>query len=105
MSCPECAQAREKRHHPVYLAQCLDCCVRLVLTGHPHRKLAGQLAAGLERFRNAPARSEIVRAVEWALNDEEKTGGSIEREPGRANRVCCRADRATDAAAERRRPA
>ena len=50
----------------VYDLACLDCCVRLVMTAHPNKRVAGALMAAIERHKGAPARADVVEAVRAA---------------------------------------
>ena len=51
----------------VYDLACLDCCARLVMSAHPDRRAAGMLMAAIERYKGAPARADVVRAVRAAV--------------------------------------
>ena len=43
--------------------QCLGCCVRLVLSAHPERKLAQAMLASIAAVDGAPSRADVLAAV------------------------------------------
>ncbi len=43
--------------------QCLGCCVRLVLSAHPERKLAQAMLASIAAVDGAPTRADVLAAV------------------------------------------
>ena len=43
--------------------QCLGCCVRLVLSTHPERKLAQAMLASIAAVDGAPSRADVLAAV------------------------------------------
>ena len=43
--------------------QCLGCCVRLVLSAHPERKLAQAMLASIAATDGAPTRAAVLAAV------------------------------------------
>ena len=42
---------------------CLGCCVRLVLSAHPDRKLAQAMLSCIARHEDAPSRADVLAAV------------------------------------------
>ena len=42
---------------------CIGCCVRLVLSAHPERKLAQAMLASIAAVDGAPARADVLAAV------------------------------------------
>ena len=43
--------------------QCLGCCVRLVLSAHPERKLAQAMLASIAAVDGAPSRADVLAAA------------------------------------------
>ena len=43
--------------------RCLGCCVRLVLSAHPERKLAQAMLASIAAVDGAPTRAAVLAAV------------------------------------------
>ena len=43
--------------------RCLGCCVRLVLSAHPERKLAQAMLASIAAVDGAPSRADVLAAV------------------------------------------
>ena len=50
--------------------QCLGCCVRLVLSAHPERKLAQAMLASIAAVDGAPARADVLAAVAERLKGQ-----------------------------------
>ena len=50
--------------------QCLGCCVRLVLSAHPDRKLAQAMLASIAAVDGAPARADVLAAVAGKLKGQ-----------------------------------
>jgi len=50
--------------------QCLGCCVRLVLSAHPERKLAQAMLASIAAVDGAPARADVLAAVAGKLKGQ-----------------------------------
>jgi len=49
---------------------CLGCCVRLVLSAHPDRKLAQAMLASIAATDGAPARADVLAAVAERLKGQ-----------------------------------
>ncbi len=50
--------------------QCLGCCVRLVLSAHPDRKLAQAMLASIAAVDGAPSRADVLAAVAERLKGQ-----------------------------------
>lgn len=50
--------------------QCLGCCVRLVLSAHPERKLAQAMLASIAAVDGAPTRAAVLAAVAGKLKGQ-----------------------------------
>ena len=49
---------------------CIGCCVRLVLSAHPERKLAQAMLASIAAVDGAPARADVLAAVAGKLKGQ-----------------------------------
>lgn len=65
-------QAPTTGYPPAGLVQmsCLGCCVRLVLSAHPDRKLAQAMLASIAATDGAPARADVLAAVAERLKGQ-----------------------------------
>lgn len=68
MTCRSCESWIRFTHSGEYHLGCLDCCVRLVLSTQPVKAHAAAMLAAIERFRDAPARKEILARLRELKN-------------------------------------
>lgn len=66
-ACHPCQKASSGQKTGLYSMRCHACCVRLVLSAHPNRKLASAMAAAIERFPENPGRSSVLESVAQSL--------------------------------------